>query len=130
MLDPTGVATLELFERAHDRSARGSLLSILDRTSTPMGARMLRQWLLRPLLDLDAISRRQDAVAALIAEPARRAALREELREIGDLERLSSRAALGVAHARDLTGLRGRRVQASRRAAGFGVRWWLSWVRV
>jgi DNA mismatch repair protein MutS len=107
MLDPTAVATLELFERAHDRSARGSLLSTLDRTSTPMGARMLRQWLLRPLLDLDAISGRQDAVAALIAEPARRAALRQELRGIGDLERLSSRAALGVAHARDLTGLRG-----------------------
>jgi DNA mismatch repair protein MutS len=107
MLDPTAVATLELFERAHDQSARGSLLSILDRTSTPMGARMLRQWLLRPLLDPHAISGRQDAVAALIAEPARRAALRQELRGIGDLERLSSRAALGVAHARDLTGLRG-----------------------
>jgi DNA mismatch repair protein MutS len=107
MLDPTAVATLELFERAQDRSARGSLLSVLDRTSTPMGARLLRQWLLRPLLDIDAISRRHDAVAALVAEPARRAALRQELRGIGDLERLSSRAALGVAHARDLTGLRG-----------------------
>jgi DNA mismatch repair protein MutS len=107
MLDPTAVATLELFERAQDRSARGSLLSTLDRTATPMGARMLRQWLLRPLLDIEAISRRHDAVAALVAEPARRAALRHELRGIGDLERLSSRAALGVAHARDLTGLRG-----------------------
>ncbi len=107
ILDPTAVATLELFERAQDRSARGSLLSVLDRTSTPMGARMLRQWLLRPLLDMDAISGRHDAVAALVAEPARQAALRQELRGIGDLERLSSRAALGVAHARDLTGLRG-----------------------
>ena len=106
-LDPTAVATLELFERAQDRSARGSLLSVLDRTSTPMGARMLRQWLLRPLLDIGAISERHDAVAALAAEPARRALLRQELRGIGDLERLSSRAALGVAHARDLTGLRG-----------------------
>jgi DNA mismatch repair protein MutS len=72
-----------------------------------MGARLLRQWLLRPLLDIDAISRRHDAVAALVAEPAQRAALRQGLRGIGDLERLSSRAALGVAHARDLTGLRG-----------------------
>ena len=106
MLDPTAVATLELFERAQDRSARGSMLSMLDRTATPMGARTLRQWLLRPLVDVDAIARRQDAVAALVAEPARRAALRQELRGIGDLERLSSRAALGVAHARDLTGLR------------------------
>jgi DNA mismatch repair protein MutS len=107
MLDPTAVATLELFERAQDRGARGSLLSVLDRTSTPMGARALRQWLLHPLLDLDAIRARHDAVAALVAEPARRAVLRQELRGIGDLERLSSRAALGVAHARDLTGLRG-----------------------
>jgi len=107
LLDPTAVATLELFERTQDRSARGSLLSTLDRTSTPMGARMLRQWLLRPLLDIEGISRRHDAVAALVAEPARRAALRQELGGIGDLERLSSRAALGVAHARDLTGLRG-----------------------
>lgn len=106
MLDPTAVATLELFERAQDRSPRGSLLSMLDRTATPMGARTLRQWLLRPLLDIEEIRHRQDAIAALIAEPARRAALRQELRGIGDLERLSSRAALGVAHARDLTGLR------------------------
>jgi DNA mismatch repair protein MutS len=106
MLDPTAVATLELFERAQDRNVRGSLLSMLDRTATPMGARTLRQWLLRPLLDITEIGRRQDAVAALMAEPARRASLRQELRGIGDLERLSSRAALGVAHARDLTGLR------------------------
>jgi DNA mismatch repair protein MutS len=106
VLDPTAVATLELFERAQDRSPRGSLLSMLDRTSTPMGARMLRQWLLRPLLDIEEISRRHDAVAALVADPAREVALRQELRGIGDLERLSSRAALGVAHARDLGGLR------------------------
>jgi len=105
-LDPTAVATLELFESAQDRSLRGSLLATLDRTSTPMGARTLRQWLLRPLLDTVAIGRRQDAVAALVAEPQQRAAVRSRIHGIGDLERLSSRAALGVAHARDLTGLR------------------------
>jgi DNA mismatch repair protein MutS len=105
-LDPTAVATLELFENAKEGSLRGSLLAILDRTSTPMGARTLRQWLLRPLLDTGAISRRQDAVAALVAEPQQRAAVRRQIHGIGDLERLSSRAALGVAHARDLTGLR------------------------
>src|SRR5262249_9175932 len=103
---PTAVATLELFERAQDRTARGSLLAMLDRTATPMGARTLRQWLLRPLLDIEEIRRRQDAVAALVAEPAPRGPLRQGPRGIGDLERLSSRAALGVAHARDLTGLR------------------------
>jgi len=106
VLDPTAVATLELFENAQEGSLRGSLLATLDRTRTPMGARTLRQWLLRPLLDTGAISRRQDAVAALCAEPQQRAAVRRQIHGIGDLERLSSRAALGVAHARDLTGLR------------------------
>src|SRR5207247_916148 len=65
-----------------------------------------RQWLLRPLLDPAAIGERQDAVAALVTEPARRARLRALLRPVGDLERLTSRAALGQAHARDLVGLR------------------------
>ncbi len=106
-LDPTAVTTLELFENAQDRTPRGSLLSVIDRTATPMGARTLRQWLLRPLLDTAAISHRQDAVEILVAETALRAAVREQIKGIGDLERLSSRAALGVAHARDLTGLRG-----------------------
>jgi len=105
-LDPTAVATLELFENAQEGSLRGSLLATLDRTTTPMGARTLRQWLLRPLLDTGAIARRQDAVAALVGEPQQRAAVRRQTHGIGDLERLSSRAALGVAHARDLTGLR------------------------
>ena len=106
VLDPTAVATLELFENAQERNLRRSLLATLDRTRTPMGARTLRQWLLRPLQDTGAISRRQDAVAALCAEPQQRAAVRRQIHGIGDLERLSSRAALGVAHARDLTGLR------------------------
>jgi len=107
VLDETAVATLELFEAAHDRRARGSLLATLDATGTPMGARLLRQWLLRPLLDLETIGQRQDAVAELVGAPARRAAVRRRLDTIGDVERLASRAALGVAHARDLIALRG-----------------------
>ena len=107
LLDPTAVATLELFETAQERNRRGSLFATLDRTQTPMGARLLRQWLLRPLLDRDAIARRQDAVGALVDAPAARVALRARLRGAGDLERLTSRAALGVAHARDLIALRG-----------------------
>jgi len=106
LLDATAVATLELLETAHDRSLRGSLVAKFDRTTTPMGARLLRQWLLRPLLDLREIAGRQDAVAALVEGPSVRAALRGRLTGIGDLERLASRAALGVAHARDLVGLR------------------------
>jgi len=105
-LDETAVATLELFETAQERRSRGSLFATLDATCTPMGARLLRQWLLRPLLDLDAIARRQDAVGELVGAPAMRAALRRSLQGIGDVERLASRAALGVAHARDLIALR------------------------
>ena len=107
LLDPTAVATLELFETAAERSTRGSLIGAIDRTRTPMGARLLRQWLLRPLLDRAAIGRRQAAIEALIAAPATRDALGRRLRGMGDLERLTSRAALGHAHARDLVALRG-----------------------
>jgi DNA mismatch repair protein MutS len=107
VLDRTALATLELFETAQERSVRGSLIGLIDTTRTPMGARRLRQWLLRPLCDVAAIGRRQDAVGALVEAPAERAALRARLDRIGDVERLASRAARGVAHARDLVALRG-----------------------
>src|SRR5881397_3078545 len=104
VLDRTAVETLELLQGSGGE-ARASLFGVLDATMTAMGARLLRQWLLRPLLDPAAIGERQDAVAALVTEPARRARLRALLRPVGDLERLTSRAALGQAHARDLVGL-------------------------
>jgi DNA mismatch repair protein MutS len=107
VLDETAVTTLELFQTAQDRTRRGSLLAALDATRTPMGARLLRQWMLRPSLDLELIARRQEAVEALVEAPAVRAAARERLTQVGDVERLASRAALGVAHARDLIALRG-----------------------
>ncbi|HYE94357.1 MAG TPA: DNA mismatch repair protein MutS [Terriglobales bacterium] len=105
-LDATAVDTLELVE-ASDGRARTSLFGVLNETVTPMGARLLRQWLLRPLLEPDAIAARQDAIEALVGAPAVRGTLRTLLRRIGDLERLTSRAILGLAHARDLVGLRG-----------------------
>src|SRR5256885_374259 len=105
ILDETAVATLELLESSGG-SARDSLFGLLDATVTPMGARLLRQWLLRPLFDPAAIAPRQAAIAALVEAPAERARLRALLRGIGDLERLTSRATLGQAHARDLVGLR------------------------
>jgi len=105
-LDETAVRTLELLEGA-DGSTRHSLFGALDETVTPMGARMLRQWMLQPLLDPAAIAARQDAIAALVEAPDTRAALRRLLRPVGDLARLTSRATLGVAHARDLVALRG-----------------------
>ena len=105
MLDETAVVTLELLESSGG-SVRDSLFGVLDETVTPMGARLLRQWLLRPLLDPVAIGARQTAVGAMVDAPAERARLRALLRGIGDLERLTSRATLGQAHARDLVGLR------------------------
>lgn len=105
VLDATAVETLELVE-SREGDLRGSLLGVVNETVTPMGGRLLRQWLLRPLLDVAAIAERQDGVAALVEAPAERARLRGLLRRVGDLERLTSRATLGVAHARDLAGLR------------------------
>ena len=104
-IDETAVETLELLD-TRGGQPRGSLLGVLNQTVTPMGARLLRQWLLRPLLDPDAIAARHDAVAALVEAPAARTRLRALLGHVGDLERLTSRATLGVAHARDLVGLR------------------------
>ena len=104
-LDETAVVTLELLASSSG-SARESLFGVLDETVTPMGARLLRQWLLRPLLEPAAIAARQAAVGALVEAPAERARLTTLLRRIGDLERLTSRATLGQAHARDLVGLR------------------------
>src|SRR5437867_1400524 len=105
VLDETAVVTLELLESSRG-SVRDSLFAVLDETVTPMGARLLRQWLLRPLLDPGAIAARQAAVGALVEAPAERASLSALLRQIGDLERLTSRATLGQAHGRDLVGLR------------------------
>jgi DNA mismatch repair protein MutS len=106
VLDETAVVTLELLTSSGG-STRESLFGVLDETVTPMGARLLRQWLLRPLLDPAAIAARQAAVAALVEAPAERMRLATMLRRVGDVERLTSRATLGQAHARDLVGLRG-----------------------
>jgi DNA mismatch repair protein MutS len=107
LLDQGVVGALELFESLQERSVKGSLFATLNLTLTPMGARRLRQWLLRPLLDPGEIRRRQDAVAALVEAASARAEIRRLLAGVGDLERLTSRASLGVAHARDLVALRG-----------------------
>lgn len=82
-----------------------SLLGMLDRTSTPMGARKLRDWLLHPLTDIGTIHARQDMIAALLKEPFLMSKLRESLKEVRDMERLTSRLAQGTGNARDLRAL-------------------------
>jgi DNA mismatch repair protein MutS len=82
-----------------------SLLRVLDSTVNPMGARLLRRWLLRPIRDRDTLAGRHDAVESLLGERSF-TALREQLRGVGDLERILTRVALGSARPRDLVQLR------------------------
>ncbi|MBN2576330.1 MAG: DNA mismatch repair protein MutS [Deltaproteobacteria bacterium] len=102
VIDEQARAHLELVETMVDRRPQGSLLHLLDATVTAMGARLLRRWLLFPLVDIVQIRRRQDAVERLVAQQSRREAARELLGELGDIERLTTRARLGVASPRDL----------------------------
>lgn len=106
VLDEAAVRNLELVESLQERSAHGSLLWALDRTVTPMGGRLTRQWVLRPLRNPGEINRHLAAVATLVEAPALLEALREHLGQVGDLARLASRVALGVATPRDLVALR------------------------
>jgi DNA mismatch repair protein MutS len=108
---------LELLETLRGER-RGSLVSVLDRTRTPMGARRLRDWVLAPLLDPARIGERLDAVELLVDDVAARGALAEALAGMGDLERLAGRVGARVAGPRDLVGLAAAlgRVDAARRA--------------
>src|SRR6266550_541038 len=83
-----------------------TLLGVIDRTLTPMGGRLLRRWLLAPLVDPAAINARLDAVAVLVGDGRGRERLREALDGVRDLERLAGRAALGRATAREMGALR------------------------
>jgi DNA mismatch repair protein MutS len=103
-LDASTRRNLELLE-AYDGSARGALVSVLDRSSTGMGKRLLRSWLVRPLADAAGIGQRLDAVEALVDDFSLRADLRESLRRIGDLERLVGRIGAGSASPRDVNRL-------------------------
>jgi DNA mismatch repair protein MutS len=102
IIDEQARAHLELVETMLDRRRQGSLLDLLDVTVSAMGGRLFRRWLLFPLVDVAQIRRRQDAVERLVARQSAREAARKLLGELGDLERLTTRARLGVATPRDL----------------------------
>lgn len=104
-LDAATVANLELVHTL-DGSKKGSLLSFLDLTRTGMGARLLKSWLLLPLLDLNELERRQDSVQALAASIPIHGRLTSKLTDIHDMERLISRVMIGVAGPRELLALR------------------------
>jgi DNA mismatch repair protein MutS len=110
ILDPVSVRNLELvspiFTEESKSAGPATLIAALDSTVTGMGARMLRAWMLRPLIDLDAIEARLGAVAHLLQQTVVRGEIRKELRGIQDLERLTSRITLGLATPRELLALR------------------------
>ncbi len=102
-LDEATLSNLEVFTSLMERRREGSLLGVLDATLTAMGARMLRQWLGMPLLEVGAIRRRLDAVEFLVESATLRRELREALRQVYDLERLTARTALKLVTPRELS---------------------------
>ncbi|MEI2579639.1 DNA mismatch repair protein MutS [Scytonema sp. PRP1] len=96
---------LEITQTVRDGTFHGSLLWALDKTSTAMGSRALRRWLLQPLLDIKGIRTRQDTIQELVQNTTLRQELRQLLRQIYDLDRLTGRAGSGTANARDLLAL-------------------------
>jgi DNA mismatch repair protein MutS len=105
LIDPVTLRTLEVVEAASGGRA-GSLLHEIDRTVTPMGGRLIRSWLLRPLVSLERIQDRLDAVEEFAFRSTERAKVRDTVKSVHDVERLVARAALGTAGPRDLASLR------------------------
>jgi len=106
VIDAATRRNLELTATLRENRREGSLLSLLDRTGTAMGGRLLRDWLLQPLLDPAAITERLDAVDELVADRVTAEDLAGHLREVYDVERLTSRVSAARANARDLVALR------------------------
>lgn len=105
-LDSTTIKNLELVKNLRDGSVKGSLLDTIDFTVTSMGGRLIRSWLLQPLSGILEIENRLDGVDEFLGHTIERQELRDNLKEIFDLERLSGKISLGVANARDLVSLR------------------------
>ncbi len=104
-LDEMTRRSLELTRTLREGRREGSLLQVIDRATTPMGSRLLAEWLTSPLTDLDAIGSRHSAVAEFVDDGALRADLRASLGRAADLERLSARSGTGRATPRDLVAL-------------------------
>lgn len=105
-IDASSRRNLEITETLRDKNKKGSLLWVLDKTVTSMGARLLKKWLEQPLIDRDAINERLDAVAELKDAFLLRSELRELLAGVYDMERIAGKITLGTCNARDLVSLR------------------------
>ncbi|MEJ5306201.1 MAG: DNA mismatch repair protein MutS [Ignavibacteria bacterium] len=106
ILDPATKRNLEILASMSDGSRAGSLISILDKTKTSMGGRLLKKWVSLPLLKLEQIQNRLEAVDELFQNENLRNQLAEELKQIGDLERIISKICTGRANPRDVINLK------------------------
>jgi DNA mismatch repair protein MutS len=128
-LDPVTRRNLELVDpmrtsgAGRRTSAAPTLLGVLDRTLTPMGARLMRARVAQPLLDRRGIEERHDAVQTLFDDLLRRTQLREALKGMPDLERLTTRVVSGIAEAKDLLNLRSACIQAQALPGEAGAPW-------
>ena len=105
-LDVNSRRNLEITEKMRDKSKKGTLLWVLDKTSTSMGGRLLRRWLSDPLIDVLEINRRLDAVKELKDDIILRGDIIDNLKKVYDIERLAGKMAYGNANARDMVTLK------------------------
>lgn len=106
MLDASTRRNLEITETIRDGAVKGSLLEVLDKTITPMGKRLIRNWIGKPLLNKEAILQRQRGIDGLLKDAILREELKLLLKRIADLERIAGRIQSGIALPRDLVALR------------------------
>ena len=104
-LDHATRRNLELTETIRTKDKKGSLLWVMDKCKTPMGHRRIRGWIERPLVNVEAITRRQDGVAELVSDTPKREILRAALSQMGDLERAVARLGCGGGTAKELLSL-------------------------
>ena len=106
LLDVSSRRNLELTETMREKNKKGSLLSVLDKTKTAMGARLLRKWVEQPLLSAEEIRKRLDGVEELVNDLFLREEIKDILRSMYDFERIMGRVVYQNANARDLTALK------------------------
>ncbi|MFQ5957329.1 MAG: DNA mismatch repair protein MutS, partial [Candidatus Brocadiales bacterium] len=106
LMDAATQRGLELLETVRTRQSEGSLVWVLDKTCTPMGARLLKEWIIFPLITAEKIQLRQEGVSELYGNHTLRGSIRSLLKEISDIERISTRVSSGRTNARDLVSLK------------------------
>jgi DNA mismatch repair protein MutS len=105
-LDTVAIKNLELINSMTSGKTENSLLSVMDSTKTPMGARTIRQWLIKPLLDISKIESRQNIVRFFIKNSTLRKEIVEKLKTVSDIERITARVSSGSANPKDLAALK------------------------